>query len=73
MARRRKRSEKKFYRYECGITGEQFKVTREAPNPEELLSIDAYYQMNPEEDDRPEVVKKRLSFQEEASVEGAEE
>ena len=50
----------KIYYYECSLTGESYKTTAEAPNPEELMSISAYYQLNPEEDDRPEHIKKEL-------------
>ena len=31
-------------------------MTKQAPNPDELISIQAYYEMNPEMDDRPEAV-----------------
>ena len=55
-----KKRTKRIYRYRCTLTDEEFKVTREAPNPEELVSVKAYYQLHPEEDDRPEAVKKRL-------------
>jgi hypothetical protein len=49
-----------IFRYECNITGETYKTTRESKTPDELMSIKAYYQMNPEEDDRPEHIKKEL-------------
>ena len=48
---------KQFYFYNCTITDEKFKRTKEAPNPDDLISIKAYYEMNPEEDDRPEHIK----------------
>jgi hypothetical protein len=54
---------KKFqtsYTYECSLTGESFKVTEKAPNPDELISVKAYYELNPEKDDRPEHIKKLL-------------
>lgn len=54
------RRKKEIYEYECTITGERFKVTRQADNPEDLISIQAYYELNPEEDDRPEKIKKEL-------------
>ncbi|RLA64752.1 MAG: hypothetical protein DRQ88_10470 [Epsilonproteobacteria bacterium] len=61
MARRR---EKKTYTYECTLTGKSFKTTRPAPNPEELISIQAYYELNPDKDDRPEKVKLQLAIEE---------
>lgn len=48
---------KKIYKYQCSITDEPYKTTREAPNPEELMSVEAYYDLHPEEDDRPENIK----------------
>ncbi len=59
MAKRRKNF-KKIYKYDCPITGETYKVTEEAKNPDDLMSIKAYYDMHPEKDDRPAVVKKEL-------------
>lgn len=67
MARRREK--KKFYFYECSITGEKFKTTSEAQNAEELLSVKAFYEMNPEEDDRPEAIKKSQAFIEPEPIE----
>lgn len=61
MAKRRK--EKKIYKYECAMTGEEFKVTAKAENPDDLMSIKAYYEMNPEEDDRPADIKKKLGVE----------
>ena len=58
MARRK--SFKKIYRYQCTMTEEEFKTTREAPNPDDLMSVKAYYDMHPEEDDRPEDIKKQF-------------
>lgn len=55
-----KRKFKKTYKYECSVTGEQFTTSQEAPHPEELLSIKAYYELHPEEDDRSEAIKKKL-------------
>ncbi len=57
MARKK---EKKIYNYECTLTGEKFKTTREAPNPEELVSVAGFYQLNTDKDDRPLVVKIKL-------------
>ena len=50
----------KVYNYECSITGETYKTTQEASNPEDLISVQAFYELNPEEDDRPEHIKKEL-------------
>lgn len=61
MAKRKKF--KKIYRYQCTMTEEEFKTTREAPNPDDLMSIKAYYEMHPEEDDRPEDIKKQLEVE----------
>lgn len=51
---------KKVYKYQCTITEEFYKTTREAPNPDELVCVEAYYEMHPEEDDRPENIKIQL-------------
>lgn len=64
MARRKKR-EKRFYKYECTITGETYKRTAKADSPDELVSVSAYYELNPEQDDRPAVIKKQLGLDEE--------
>ena len=61
MAKRRK--EKKIYKYDCSLTGETYKVTAKADNPEELMSVKAWYEMNPEHDDRTDDVKKRLGIE----------
>lgn len=58
MAKRKIR--KQIYRYECTLTGETYKTTREAAHPDELVSIKAYYELHPEDDDRPEKIKKEL-------------
>ena len=60
MARRRK--ERITYRYECNLTGETYTVTKKADNPDDLMSVAAWYDMNPESDDRPDDVKKRLGI-----------
>ncbi|MFI5390019.1 MAG: hypothetical protein ACHQYQ_01560 [Bacteriovoracales bacterium] len=57
MARKK---EKKSYLYECTLTGEKFKTTREAPKPEELVSVAGYYQLNADKDDRPLKIKLKL-------------
>lgn len=58
MARRRR--EKITYKYDCNITGETITVHKKSKNPDDLMSIKAYYEMNPEMDDRPEDIKKKL-------------
>ncbi|MBF0362520.1 MAG: hypothetical protein HQK49_15990 [Oligoflexia bacterium] len=52
-----RKPEKRIYYYECSITGEKFKTTREAPNPKELISVDAFYDLNPDKDDRSPLIK----------------
>ena len=54
------------YKYDCNITGETYAVSQKAENPEELMSINAWYELNPDEDDRPEDIKKRVSLDAEA-------
>ena len=63
MAKRRK--EKRTYKYQCTITGKDYIRTTKTDKTDDLVSIDAYYQLNPEKDDRTEVVKKRLGVGEE--------
>jgi hypothetical protein len=58
MAKRSR--EERTYKYKCTITEEEFKVTSKCKTPDELISVRAYYEMNPEEDDRPESVIKQL-------------
>lgn len=53
----------KIYHYECSITGETYKTTQESKNPEELVSVNAYYELHPDEDDRPEHIKKELGVE----------
>jgi hypothetical protein len=60
VAKRKK--EKRIYKYECNMTGEVYTVTEEAQNPNDLMSIKAYYEMHPEKDDRPQDVKKKLGI-----------
>ena len=64
MAKRKK--EKRIFKYECSLTGETYKTTKEAENPEELMSVKAWYEMNPEHDDRHKKKKKRLGVLEES-------
>lgn len=64
MAKRKKFQ--KFFRYECSLTGESFKTTKEAKNPQELVSIKAYYDMHADQDDRP--VHFKLMAEQEAQL-----
>ncbi len=64
MVKRKK--EKTFYKYQCTLTNEEFVTTRPAPNPDELMSVKAYYDLHADEDDRPKVMKIRLGLNEEA-------
>lgn len=63
-----KKKIKKIYKYECTITGESFKTTEEAENPNELMTVAAYYQMHPENDDRPAEIKLKIKNTEEEIV-----
>jgi hypothetical protein len=56
----KRRREKITYNYECSLTGEQFVTTGKAPQPKELMSIKAYYDLHAADDDRPAVIKKKL-------------
>lgn len=58
----KRRREKITYNYECSLTGEQFVMTEKAPNPKDLLTVKAFYEMNPDMDDRPAVIKKKLGI-----------
>jgi len=60
----RKRREDTVYTYDCTITGEKFKTTAKAPNPAELVSVKAYYELHSDNDDRPEIIKKKLKAEE---------
>ena len=59
MAKRRRR--KQFYSYECSLTGKQFKRTREITKTDELVSVSAYYELQPENDDRPDHIKAKIA------------
>ncbi len=63
----RKKS-KRIYNYKCSLTEENFKTTREAAHPDELVSVKAYYDMHPEEDDRPLHIKKKIEAEEELAA-----
>jgi hypothetical protein len=60
VAKRRK--EKKTYKYECNLTEEKYILTAKAENPDDLMRITAYYDINAEEDDRPADIKKKLGI-----------
>jgi hypothetical protein len=60
--RSKRRREKVTYNYQCSLTGEEFVMTEKAENPKDLLSVKAYYEMNPDMDDRPAVIKKKLGI-----------
>lgn len=64
MAKRRR--EVKTYKYECNLTGEKYTLTQKADNTEDLMSVTAYYEMQPEKDDRPMDIKKKLGLFEKA-------
>ena len=71
MAKRKK--EKKIYKYECSLTGESYKLTEQAKNSDDLVSVKAWYEMNPEHDDRTEDVKKRIGLEAASAVAISEE
>jgi hypothetical protein len=56
----KRRRERVTYEYECTMTGEKYVRTEKAPNPKDLVSVKAYYELNADKDDRPAIVKKRL-------------
>lgn len=62
MYHRKRHKEKTIYKYDCSITGKSYKRTEKVEHPEELMSIDAYYQLNADKDDRPAVIKKKLGL-----------
>lgn len=70
---RRHRREKITYNYECTITNEEFVMTGKAPNPKELVSVKAYYELHPDMDDRPAIIKKKLGFAAAAAAEAKTE
>ncbi len=61
MAKRRKR-ERVVYKYQCSITEEEFKFYEKSETPDDLMSVKAYYELNEEEDDRPDHIKKQLGL-----------
>jgi hypothetical protein len=65
---KRHKKEKITYHYECSLTGEEFVMTTKAQNPKELMSIKAYYELHPENDDRPAVIKKKLGIKDQSET-----
>jgi hypothetical protein len=61
VARRKK--EKRTYKYECTLTGEKYILTQKAEKPDELMSVSAFYEMNPDLDDRTDDIKKKLGIE----------
>lgn len=59
---KRHKREKMTYNYECTLTNEAFVTTAKAPNPKELVSVAGYYELHPEMDDRPAIIKKKLGL-----------
>jgi len=57
---KRHKKEKITYTYECSLSGEEFVMSVKAANPKELLTVKAYYEMHPDMDDRPAIIKKKL-------------
>ena len=64
-----KKKIKKIYKYECNVSGEQFKTTSEAPSPGDLTTVSAFYQMNPKLDDRPLEIKVKIKNEEDSAAE----
>jgi hypothetical protein len=58
----KRRREKITYNYQCSLTAEEYVTTEKAPNPKELLSVKAFYDMNPDMDDRPAITRKKLGL-----------
>ena len=73
MAKRHSKKRVEIFYYNCSITGEKFKVNREAPSPDELVSVNAFYEMNDDQDDRPEKIKKFIATQEPVVFEDEDE
>lgn len=51
------------------MSGETFKTTAEAPSPGDLTTVSAFYQMNPELDDRPLEIKVKIKNEEDSAAE----
>lgn len=63
----RRKRERVTYDYECTLTGQTYTRTEKAPNPQDLVSVKGWYEMNPDKDDRPAVIKKKLGLLKEES------
>ncbi len=72
MAKRRREKAQKIYKYECSLTGESYKLTEKVDNPNDLVSVNAYYELHPEVDDRPAVIKKKLGIEENSETKTTE-
>jgi hypothetical protein len=46
--RSKRKREKVTYNYQCSLTAEEFVLTEKAAHPKELLSVKAFYEMNPD-------------------------
>lgn len=57
VAKRNLKNQVETFYYQCTMSGRRFKTNRQAPRPDELVSVAAYYELNPEEDDRPAKIK----------------
>jgi len=53
------------FAYKCSISGKKFLRTRKISNTGDLVSVNAYYELNPDKDDRPEKVKKEMLLKQE--------
>lgn len=68
----RRKKEAREYHYECTLTGDKYTVTQKVENPDELVSVNAWYEMHPEQDDRPEAVKIKQGIVEKSEALGKE-
>lgn len=62
VAKRKRFVKKEIFEYECTISGETYKTTKKATSPDDLVSVNAYYELNPEKDDRPDEIKAELGL-----------
>ena len=60
--RSKRRREKVTYNYQCSLSNEEYVLTAKAANPKDLMSVKSYYDMHPDMDDRPAIVKKKLGI-----------
>jgi len=70
MAKKRYRE---TYTYKCTLTNETFELTNRTKDTENLISVKAWYDLNPDKDDRPEVVKRAVTKAAEAEAEAEAE